>query len=468
MNFVVTIDLENNVGDLGSIVEKIILLHYNNTMSSAIDQKREENNKKEDPAAKQLKIVKTLSFQLLHLGILILFGTFTLYTCRGSQTNLFPSCVDFAPYTSVLPTFSSDSIDTNVNIVKGESSTKMAFPIEKNMDHMTNHSFFTWLRNFVEGPKSNRFTLYFASIMQNILAVNFSIVNIFYQTCNLWLPEILIILLLPYIITFLYLGLAIFDGFYFIYLWFSKLILFCSYKKDTGDPNKTTWEHTEGAIWNFTNWWKIFVGIILFFFGFSTFISIPIILVAVAYTFFFPLTLKTSVSGRKKYGPFSLLQDVFKFKRHIFMYIISFLLLNDTANTFGNAAATSVVVICIGLFFFTGLYHDYEPIPKDSITPGLTSFEPLTKTCGKLNEVSFQNNNATGIQKPVQKSSGESQSNTSDKPSETQDKTSTKESSEVTAELEKWENEMEQLPKKELVIPSQSGGNWKNRSRRSH
>jgi hypothetical protein len=454
-------------------------------MSSAIDQKREENNNKEDPTVKQLKIVETLSFQLLHLGILVLFGTFALYTSRGAQTNLFPTCVDFAPYTSVLPTFSQDSVETNVNIVKGQSSTKMVFPIGKNLDYMTNHSLFTWLRNFIEGPKSNQFTLYFASIMQNILALNFSAINTFYQTCNAILPEILIILLLPYIISFLYIGLAIVDGFYFVYLWFAKLSMFCSYKKDSsGDSNKTTWIHPEGAIWSITNWWKIFVAMILFFFGISTFISMPIIFVAVAYTFFFPLTLKTTVSGRKKYGPFSLLQDVFKFKRNIFMYIISFLLLNDTANAFGAAAATSVVVICIGLFFFTGLYHDYEPTAKDAISPGLASFEPMTKTCGKLHEVEIEMptivqkptnvetsisvkplGTPTIVQNPTVVNSGET--------SISSEKSIVPQSNKVSEELEKWEKEMEQkqIPKTNIEQSSalvQTGGSWKNRSRRSH
>lgn len=432
--------------------------------SSVIDQKRAENNSQDDPTKKQLKIVETLSFQLIHLGILVLFGTFALYTCRGAQTNLFPTCVDFAPYTSVLPSFSQDSVETNVNIVKGQSSTKMIFPIGQNLDHMTNHSLFTWLRNFVEGPKSNKFTLYFASIIQNILALNFSVINSFYQTCNLWLPEILIILLLPYIISFLYLGLAVVDGFYFAYLWFAKLPLFCSYKKNTGNPNATTWEHPQGAIWSITNWWKIFAAIILFFFGFSTLTSIPIIMFAVAYTFFFPLTLKSKVEGRKKYGPFSLLQDVFKFKRNIFMYIISFLLLNDTAKSFGSAAATSVVIICVGLYFFTGIYHDYEPTVKDAVTPGLTTFEPSQKTCGKLNEVPIVNHS-------------EENSNILELQPLTTNNDKQNSVPEISSEIKKWENEMEQLALKKnnepvasnpLISTPQTGGSWKNRSRRSH
>ena len=150
---------------------------------SLIDNKRSEINNDNDETTKKIKILQTVVWQIFHLGLLILVGSWMLYTCRGSQTNLFPTCVEFAPYTSIIPTFSSDSVPTNINITKGNenTSTKMVFSIDENMDIMTNKSFFTWLRNLMEGPKSGHFSLYFASIMQNILAFNFSIVNYIYQ-----------------------------------------------------------------------------------------------------------------------------------------------------------------------------------------------------------------------------------------------------------------------------------------------
>ena len=134
------------------------------------------------------------------------------------------------------------------------------------------------------------------------------------------------------------------------------------------------------------------VAVILVLFGVSTFISLPFIIVAVAYTFFFPLTLKSQVQrsdgdNLKKYGPISLFKDVLKFKRHIFMYILSFLLLNDTATLFGAAEATSVVVVCIALFFFTGIFHEYKPTAADGVSGGLVSYEQIEKTCGKGTEV---------------------------------------------------------------------------------
>ena len=364
---------------------------------SLIDNKRTEINNDNDETTKKLKVLETVVWQIFYLGLLILAGTLMLYTCRGSQTNLFPTCVEFAPYTSIIPTFSSDSVPTNINITKGDenTSTKMFFSIDENMDIMTNKSFFTWLRNFTEGPKSGHFSLFFASIMQNILAFNFSIVNYIYQFFNNILPETFIIILLPYIAFFLYFGLAIVDGFYFIYLWFSQLFLFCSEKKDTGDPNKTIWEHKDGEIWKFMNWWKIGVAFMLC--GVGICISLAFIIVAVIYTFILPLTFKTTVGEKKKYGVFSiftdsLFTDILKFKRSIIMIFISYILISSTLTAFGVAAATAAFIVCIGLYFFTDIFHKYTPKASDSVTAGLASYDPITKTCGKLPEVQFSAN----------------------------------------------------------------------------
>lgn len=361
---------------------------------SSIDEKKKENESKNDSSNKQLSLIIAIAFQLLHLGIIIVVGAGMLYTCRGAQTNIFPTCVDFAPYTNILPTFASENIETNVNITKGENgntSTKMTFSVNKNMEMMNNKSFFSWIRNFIDGPKANHIGLYFGSIMQNILALNFTILNSIYQAINNFLPETLIILILPYITFFIYFGLAFVDGFYFFYLWFSKLPMFCSVKKDTNDPTKTVWEHPEGAIWNFFNWWKIIAAFFLLLFGVTFFFSIPFIFIGVIYSFILPLTLKTNVEGKKEYGPVSLFKDILKFKRNIIMFILSYFLIGDIASTFGNASIVSAIIICIGLYFFTDIYHGYVPKTEDGVTSGLASYEQTVKTCIETNSSYAQN-----------------------------------------------------------------------------
>jgi len=372
---------------------KIIFIIYNNMSSTpAIDEKRSEiNNTNSNNSANELTVVKTIASQLIHLGVIIIIGTCMLYTCRGSQANLFPSCIDFAPYTDIPPKFSDLNMATNVNITKehgNDTSTKMTFDIEENMDIMSNHSFFTWLRGLKEGPHSNMFGLYFASIMQSILALNFSIINVIYNFFNNFFSETLIILVMPYLMMFVYFGLAMIDGFYFIYLWFSKLPMFCSEKDARNkDINKTVWKHNPGAIWNFFNWWKIFVAFLLLLFGVATFISTPFVIVAVIYTFLFPLFLKTRVDKKKSYGVFSLLIDVLKFKRNIIMYILAYFLITDSFSIMGAPAGVAAIIVCIGCYFFTQIFHSYKPSNGDNVSSGLTDYLQNIKQCEHLESI---------------------------------------------------------------------------------
>ena len=147
---------------------------------SSIDEKKKEIENQNNTSNTKLAVIGRIANQFIHLGIIIIFGTGALYTCRAAQTNLFPTCVEFSPYTSVLPTFSIDTVDTNVNIGKNgdePTSTKMSFSIKDNITMMENSQFFKWFRNLTEGPNSNQIKLYVGLMMQNILALNFTIIN---------------------------------------------------------------------------------------------------------------------------------------------------------------------------------------------------------------------------------------------------------------------------------------------------
>jgi len=336
------------------------------------------------------------------LGIIIVFGTGALYTCRAAQTNLFPTCVEFAPYTSVFPTFSTkisneriNDLETNVNIGKNgdePNSTKMTFSIEENIKMMTNSQFFMWFRNLTEGPNSNQIKLYFGLMMQNILALNFTIINFVYQTINNLLPEILIILLMPFILIFIYFGLGFVDFFYVFYLVLANLYVFCLPHELSADKNKTNWDYSKGKdIWEFQNWWKIIVA--FFFYWIPLLVGWFLIPIAVVYSFFFPFMLKSTVKTdetTKSYGISGLFFDVLKFNRRIFMFILSFYLILDMSSSFGAPAAVATLIIFILLFFFSEIYSKYQVKGADGVSPGLVSFDPPTKTCGELQPVEMK------------------------------------------------------------------------------
>lgn len=385
---------------------------------ASIDEKKSEIDKQNNTSNTKLAVIRNIASQFIHLGIIIVFGTGALYTCRAAQTNLFPTCVEFAPYTSVLPTFSTktdsvettgvqiNSVETNVNIGKtGDepNSTKMTFSIEENIKMMTNSQFFMWFRNLTEGPNSNQIKLYFGLMMQNILALNFTIINFVYQTINNILPEILIVLLMPFILIFIYFGLGFIDFFYVFYLVLANLYVFCLPHELSPDKNKTIWDFKEGnKIWEFKNWWKIIVA--FFFYWIPLLIGWFLTPIAVIYSFFFPFMLKSTVKtdeGTKSYGISGLFFDVLKFNRRIFMFILSFYLILDMSSSFGAPAAVATLVIFILLFFFSEIYSKYQVKGADGVSGGLASFDPPTKTCGKLQEVEISSPSPSPSPSPI-------------------------------------------------------------------
>jgi hypothetical protein len=71
------------------------------------------------------------------------------------------------------------------------------------------------------------------------------------------------------------------------------------------------------------------------------------------------------------------------------MFVVSYILITTTLTAFGMAAAVAAVIVCIGLYFFTDIFHKYTPKASDAVTAGLASYDPIIKTCGKLPEVQF-------------------------------------------------------------------------------
>jgi hypothetical protein len=64
-------------------------------------------------------------------------------------------------------------------------------------------------------------------------------------------------------------------------------------------------------------------------------------------------------------------------------------------SSFGAPAAVATLVIFILLFFFSEIYSKYQVKGADGVSPGLVSFDPPTKTCGKLQEVEMTTTNTT-------------------------------------------------------------------------
>jgi hypothetical protein len=366
--------------------------------ASAIDQKKNQNS---EDANTNTNSASTIFRYLIVLGLILIVGPLTLYSCRASQANLLPTKLECEPYADTKLEFGEEEIfETNVNIVdeKGSRlSTKMYFFIKENMDMMNgkktvdgaevkSSSFLSYLKNLTNGKSTTG--RYFGSILQNILWLNFFILNSVYQLCNNLLSETAIIILGPIILFFvLFLLLPFVSWFYGIYLLFSKLLVIFETRDDDGK-----WKRVE-PLFSMSNASKFalfflffFLNIFAFFFGILGALAGIFCLVAVIYAFILPFFFKTEIGEnkddeKKPYGPWFLIKDVLKFKRNVIMWIATFLLLMHASSAHGFPGVWAVIIGCFLLSFY-GIYKKYTPGPDDTMSPmNLNSFEPNTKEC---------------------------------------------------------------------------------------
>lgn len=345
--------------------------------TSAIDEKKNTSKK---PTKSLLNGVQSICSSMIRLGVLIIVGSLGLYTCKVAQANLLPNCLAFAPYTDVTPPIKTTSCDINiVKTDKGNWSTKLEFPLEDNFKIINNTLGF--LKNMKNGPNSNVYKLWIATTLQEVISCNFNIITTVYNFLNSSLPETLIIFLGPLISFALFFITAFVNTIYLIILWFYNIYLFFSEKTETG--NSTKWK--DGDMWGILTWyWSVFyiiIFVLLFGLGLSFFIT-PLSLVIPIFCMFFPLFMKSKTTETgKSYGMIDTLKNVLKFKMGIIMILAALFIVLSINNNFTSYAAFVAVVLCIILYFFSGIFYQYTPKAGDHSTFGLGTYEQAEKVC---------------------------------------------------------------------------------------
>ena len=83
-----------------------------------------------------LELVKDIFTTIIFIGLTILVGTTSLYTCRVSQSNILPTDINCFPYTNQVEKPEEIGIDINVFYdadKKEKVSEKIRFPYDDNI-----------------------------------------------------------------------------------------------------------------------------------------------------------------------------------------------------------------------------------------------------------------------------------------------------------------------------------------------
>lgn len=345
--------------------------------TSAINEKKEEIIKSNKPEFTSNIGGFISSVIVIFIAIIVYYtgSGILLYVCKLAQSNILPTDKNCFPYTDTKPNI--QPIKTNIFATNGDPplSMKISFPYD---DHNSKNLILDMIREYKNDTNSNFLGNYIISMIENIIQFNYSVVNNILNLFN-GLPEILVVIFGPMIVTFILISLFIVDHFYLIYLWFANMGWFFKTNKNKSSTGKPNWEEV-----TFTSPFSYGLSIYLvILFSILLFYSIPFISIianfAIYWCIFSCITYKAEMVG-KTITVLPIIKDVFKYYKSTIMGIISFFVI---ISAFLNLGTTPGIfsIITLALIYFGIISIDlFNPINKDNLS-ALVSDEQAKKTC---------------------------------------------------------------------------------------
>lgn len=352
------------------------------TSTYTIDEKKKKITVSDNPA---INFAYSLSISIVSLGVVLVFGSLFLYTGKIAQSNILPTCTSHEPYVSAPQKIGEQQID--INILKtdknGIYSTKLFMPADKNMK--TVNKTLGFLKDMIYGKNTNHVKLYVATILQELLAFNFSMNNTIFNFMNESFTETCFVLFSPILTIFSQSIIGFISFIYFIILWFYYIYLLFSEKKTEGGSGFTQW--TDVDMWGLGTWyWSILYIIaltILLFIMIGTGLLGLFVTILTLFCLFFPLSLKLyTKKDATQYTLLDTIKYVFKFKLSVIMVLISLITISTTNSYLGGSAAFLVVLGCFLAFFFTKIYQ--SAAATKMLTPDIGNFFQASKDCDPI------------------------------------------------------------------------------------
>jgi hypothetical protein len=345
--------------------------------TSAIDEKKEESTSshKGDFISNIGGFLSSLAVIFVAITIYYTGSGLILYACKLAQSNILPTDVHCAPYTDSEPNI--QPIKTNIFATGGESplSMKLSFPYD---EYNSKNYILDMFREYKNDPRSNFLANYLISIIETIIHFNYSAINKILDMLN-GLPEIILVIFGPIIVSFISALFFIVDHFYLIYLWFAQMGWFFKTNTNDSGTGNPKWEEVT-FVSPFNYWcavWLVILFCILFFFSLP-FISILASL-SMSWCIFSCITYKAEIGG-KMISALQIIRDVFKYYKSMIMGIFSFFVIVNAFGKLGTIPGLFSILV-LGLIYFGIISIDlFNQINKNNLSP-LVSDNQAKKTC---------------------------------------------------------------------------------------
>ena len=318
--------------------------------TSTIDEKKNNNVSDIQITPKTLKeYMQAIIPSIIKALIYFLLGAMVLYGTLSAQAGLFPTNMDYYPYTEKIPQL--QKVVSNIYETSDEKySQKIFFDYNSNRKGNSLLDLFRSLKQ----KDSNVVSVFFATIMQRIIRLNYSSLSEMFNTITEFeINDFYIVLFGPLLlIGFAIVNLFFINPIYFMYLWFTNLGLFI--QKDIHDASSEYYSLDEPEYWMGVG--LIFLFIFLFFYPFSillffiSFISIFTVIFAV-------VRYKCNLNGKDDVGFMTIFKNNMLYYKEVLAILISIPLITNANAILGQTASAIIIAVLVAIYF--------EVIPLD-------------------------------------------------------------------------------------------------------
>jgi hypothetical protein len=345
--------------------------------TSAIDQKKESNSSNKGEYLSNIgNFLSSVVALFLVVTIYYTGSGLLLYVCKLAQSNILPTDVHCSPYTDSKPNI--QQIETNIFSTGGDSplSIKLSFPYD---EYNSKNYILDMFREYKNEPKSNFLANYLISIIEIVLNFNYLTFNKVLDMLNLWVPEIVLVVLGPLIVSVISAIIFIIDHIYLIYLWFAQMGWF--FKTNTNNSG------TGNPIWEDVTFISPFnygcaIGLVILF-AILFFFSLPFISIlaglSMSWCIFSCISYKAKMGG-KTITALPIIKSTFKYYKNIIMSIISLFVVLNAFSILG-AVPGFISMSILALIYFGIISIDlFNSSSKENLSPAVSDTQ-ATRTC---------------------------------------------------------------------------------------
>lgn len=356
--------------------------------TNAIDKKKKQDSKTatDEYLAKIRGFAK--SFVIVFFVVLIYFccSGIALLLCKVAQSNILPTESGCAPYTTQMPGITPIQMNvfTTGVFTDPELSMKLEIPTTgSNMEYKVIEE----MRDYKNKASSNFLANYFIAIVESLLQFNFSTINTLMNLVN-GLPEILVVLVGPFLNGLLFGIGVVFNFFYFIYLYFSQMSWFFK------ENNVEQGHDDESPRWNDVTIvspvsWSIGVGlvilfVILFFVGLPFLALIPF--AVVCYCTITSMIFRVKLNERNT-TLFGMMAMVLLHYKVLIVTILSITMVALAFADLGSLQGLMAIFVVCGIYYGVIRLDTFTPVDESAMFPlRVGSYVQAKKICTSTNK----------------------------------------------------------------------------------